>query len=90
MLDNDLPMFKRIETPFDAQATNIAEALKLAQATSRKTPRRRTVASSPTRQETRTRANVMEQAQAVAAARSSGMEIADPLTAARRKWPWIA
>ena len=58
-------MGNRIETPFDAQATNIAAALKLAQATFPEDAARRIVLVTDGNQN---QGNAVEQAQAVAAA----------------------
>jgi uncharacterized membrane protein len=63
--DDDVVMGNRIETSFDAQATNIGAALKLAQATFPEDAARRIVLVTDGNQN---QGNAMEQAQAVAAA----------------------
>ena len=63
--DDDLVMWTRVETPFDDQATNIAAALKLAQATFPEDAARRIVLATDGNQN---QGNAVPQAQAVAAA----------------------
>ena len=62
--DDDVQMGNSIESPFDAQATNIAAALKLAQATFPEDAARRVVLVTDGNQN---QGNALEQAQAVAA-----------------------
>jgi uncharacterized membrane protein len=63
--DDDVQLGSRIESPFDAQATNIAAALKLAQATFPEDSARRIVLVTDGNQN---QGNAVEQAQVVAAA----------------------
>ena len=63
--DDDLLMWTKVETPFDDQATNIAAALKLAQATFPEDAARRIVLVTDGNQN---QGNAVPQAQAVAAA----------------------
>ena len=85
--DDDLQMGTSIESLFDPQATNIAAAMKLAQATFPEDAARRIVLVSDGNQN---QGNALEQAQALAAGGHRHRRRSHPLPRCGPRWPWNA
>ena len=85
--DDDLQMGNSIESLFDPQATNIAAALKLAQATFPEDAARRIVLVTDGNQN---QGNALEQAQAAGGRRASASTSFPSATTRGPTWPWSA